>query len=168
MKAPPVPEVFGNYTLKDFSQIVLPHDISWIPQTLGWKCLAALLVAFIAYYSSRKLRKHYQNRYRREGIARLKAVREFGDSQTLISELNQVLKLVAMVAYPRVAVASLSGPAWTGFLNQQCGVAVFNAQQEIFLAGGSYQQIALDRESARGLVQASQAWVNNHHGNPDA
>ncbi len=27
MKAPPVPEVFGNYALKDFSQIVLPQDI---------------------------------------------------------------------------------------------------------------------------------------------
>ena len=168
MKAPPVPEVFGNYTLKDFSQIVLPHDISWVPQTLGWKCLAALLVVLIVYYSSRKLRKHYQNRYRREGVARLKTVRESDDSQTLISELNQVLKLVAMAAYPRAAVASLSGQAWTGFLNQQCGVPVFSKQQAIFLASGSYQQIALDTESAQDLVQASQAWINNHRGNPDA
>ena len=168
MKAPPVPEVFGNYALKDFSQIVLPQDISWIPQTLGWKCLAAVLLVVLAYYLSRKLRKHYQNRYRREGVARLKAVRECDDSQTLVSELNQVLKLVAMAGYPRTAVASLSGQAWTGFLNQQCDMPVFNEQQEKFLASGSYQQIAIDRESAQDLIRASLVWIDSHRGAQDA
>ncbi|MFT4824359.1 MAG: hypothetical protein ACI9DH_001549 [Halioglobus sp.] len=162
MKAPPVPEVFGNYLLKDFSQIVLPQEISWIPQTLGWKCFAALLVILFTYYLLRKLRRHYQNRYRREGVARLRAIGNCDDSQTLVRELNQVLKLVAMVAYPRTAVASLSGQAWTGFLNQQCGAPVFNKQQKTFLASGSYQQIAIDKESAQDLVQASLAWIDGH------
>lgn len=167
MKAPPAPDVFGNYVLGDFSQIVLPLDVSWIPQTLGWKALAALLLLLLIYYVWRKANKYYHNRYRREGVARLKVVGDCDDSQTLVRELNQVLKLVAMVAYPRTAVASLSGPAWTGFLNQQCGVPVFNTQQEKFLASGSYQQIAIDRESAQNLVRASLAWIDIHRGAHD-
>ncbi len=167
MNAPPVPEVFGNYALKDFSEIVYPQNVSWIPQTLGWKCLGVLISVLLVYYLSHKMRKHYQNRYRREGIARLKAVREGAKSQDLIGELNQVLKLVAMAAYPRTEVASLSGQAWTQFLNQQCAVSVFSTQQENSLANGSYQQIELDTQSAQDLIRASLAWIDNHRGAQD-
>lgn len=167
MNAPPVPEVFGNYALKDFSEIVYPQNISWIPQTLGWKCLGVLLLALLLYYLSRKIRKYYQNRYRREGTARLKAAQLSATPQGLISELNTLLKLVAMVAYPRAEVASLSGRAWSSFLNKQCAEPVFTKQQQEILGSGSYRQTALDPVSAKDLIQASLNWIDSHRGVQD-
>lgn len=168
MKAPPVPDAFGNYALKGFNEIVHPQDISWIPQTPGWKGLGFILLVLALYYLSRKLRSYYQDRYRREGSSRLKRALLTGDSQILVGEINQVLKLVAMVAYPRDTVASLSGQAWSRFLNHQCEVPIFTEQQQEILASGSYRQISIDAESAQDLIQASLKWIHRHRGAQDA
>ena len=167
MKAPPVPEVFGNYALKEFSEIVYPPDISWMPQTLGWKIIALGLLIFLSYYLSQKLRSYYHNRYRREGLARLKNAQLNGNSQDLIRQLNHLLKLVAMTAYPRVEVASLSGQSWSAFLNKQCAEPVFTRQQEDILGTGSYRQIVLDEQSAQDLIHASLAWISSHRSAQD-
>ncbi|MFK8048509.1 MAG: DUF4381 domain-containing protein [Halioglobus sp.] len=167
MKTPPVPEVFGNYALKEFSEIVYPPDISWMPQTLGWKILAFGLSIFLSYYLSQKLRRYYHNRYRREGIARLKNANLGGNSEDLVGQLNHLLKLVAMTAYPRAEVASLSGQSWSAFLNKQCAEPVFTRQQEEILGTGSYRQTVLDEQSAQDLVHASLTWITSHRDSQD-
>ena len=35
MSAPPLPDIFGNYILGDFVEVVSPENVSWLPQTVG-------------------------------------------------------------------------------------------------------------------------------------
>ncbi len=50
MSAPPLPDIFGNYVLGDFVEVVSPENISWLPQTAGWVWLGAFLLAVLLRY----------------------------------------------------------------------------------------------------------------------
>ena len=65
MSAPPLPEAFGNYALGDFAEVVSPAAVSWLPQTVAWRWLAAALAVYLLYRGWRWLRHWHRNRYRR-------------------------------------------------------------------------------------------------------
>ena len=89
MSAPPLPEVFGNYALGDFVEVVSPAGVSWWPQTVGWLWLGAGLLAYLGLRLWRFLRHWYRNRYRREAIARLQAdAREAGFALCIASSFR--------------------------------------------------------------------------------
>ena len=162
MSAPPLPEVFGNYALGDFVEVVPPGPIDWLPQTLGWQIVAIVAAAFASQYIFKKLRYWYQNRYRREAAVRLKKIEQITEYGTIIMELNRLLKLTALVAYSREAVAKLSGTPWVDFLNDQCATPVFSKSQMSLLAKGSYQRMDIDRSAMDGLLEASARWIDEH------
>ena len=120
MSAPPLPEVFGNYALDNFVEVIAPDNISWLPQTAGWRWLAAALLLLALRYAWRTGRHWYRNRYRREAIKRLQEVSRSYNSPEFLTDLNKVLKITALVAYSREQVARLSGEHWVKFLNRQC------------------------------------------------
>ena len=72
MSAPPLPEVFGNYALGDFAEVIAPEAISWLPQTAGWLWLGIVLMLVAMRYSAKKLLHWYRNRYRREATEQLR------------------------------------------------------------------------------------------------
>ena len=160
MSAPPLPEVFGNYALGDFAEVVPPESISWLPQTTGWLWLGIAVLLLAGYRGFKRWRAWYGNRYRREGLARLP--QSITTSDTSIAELNQTLKLVALVAYSRTAVAQLSGPAWAEFLNRQCESPAFDEQQLQLLATGGYQEVKLDPTAYTDLLNACRRWIREH------
>lgn len=162
MSAPPLPEVFGNYALDDFVEVVSPADISWLPQTTGWLWLGAILLAFGLHRGWRWLRHWYRNRYRREAATALAQLTSRGDSNATIAEINRLLKLTALAAFSREQVASLSGDDWVKFLNSRCPAAPFSVQQCQWLALGSYRPLQLDDSATNTLLQASTRWVNLH------
>jgi hypothetical protein len=164
MSAPPLPEIFGNYALGEFVEVVPPDPVSWMPQTAGWLWLGLALLAILLRYGWKKLRLWYGNRYRREAVVRLRHLRHNLDRTSVVSELNRLLKLVALVAYSREKVARLSGESWAEFLNRQCEVPVFSDEQLGLLATGSYQTVGIDDVAAQGLVDASLQWVLDHRG----
>ena len=159
MSAPPLPEIFGNYSLGDFVEVVSPAGISWLPQTAGWLWLAAFALAYGLQRGWRWLRHWYRNRYRREATAALAGLAEEGTS---IAQINRLLKLTALAVFPREQVASLSGDDWVNFLNKHCPAAPFSPQQGQWLALGSYCELQLDSAATTGLLQASASWVNLH------
>jgi hypothetical protein len=165
---PPLPEIFGNYALGDFVELVPPESISWWPQTTGWLWLGTVLLALGLRQSWIKLRHWYRNRYRREAAVQLQELRNNGNRDCLAPELNRLLKLVALVAYSRETVAKLSGPAWTDFLNLQCETAAFNDDQLQLLATASYRQRDIDEASAQGLMDAGLRWIRDHRGADNA
>ena len=59
----PRPEVFGNYMLKDFGDIVLPADLAWWPIQPGWWVLLAALLLAASIYSYRRYRHWQRNAY---------------------------------------------------------------------------------------------------------
>jgi len=167
VSAPPLPEVFGNYALGDFVEVVSPVGVSWWPQTVGWFWLGAGLLAYLGLRLWRVLRRWYRNRYRREAIARLQALPTAAAPDKLVGEINRLLKLTALAAFPREQVARLSGTDWVQFLNAQCPTATFSPQQGRLLAEGPYSGAELEAGKASQLLVACVDWVRNHENPAD-
>lgn len=167
MSAPALPEAFGNYALGDFVEVVAPPSISWLPQTDGWWWLGAALLALGLHRGWKRLRHWYRNRYRREASARLRRLVDSGEAPGLVAEANKLLKLAAMVAYSREAVAKLSGAEWVDFLNRQCPQPVFTSEQGDLLAVGAYRCQVLDVDAREGLLRACLSWMQEHRGGQD-
>jgi len=164
MSAPVLPEVFGNYALGDFVEMVSPESINWLPQTAGWAWLGAAALIFLLRYCWLRIRLWYRNRYRREALARLNRLNTSSTPRNLLPELNKLLKLVAVTAYPRDKVARLSGKAWTEFLHLECPAPAFSEPQLKLLEIGSYQEVALDPPAVQNLLSASRQWIREHRG----
>ena len=128
MSAPDLPEIFGNYVLGEFVEVVSPEGVSWLPQTAGWYWLGAVLLALLIRYAWRRLQRWYRNRYRREAAARLRQLTAELSPERAPLELNRLLKLTAMAGFSRDAVAQLHGEAWVDFLNSQCDAPPFTAE----------------------------------------
>jgi len=162
VSAPPLPEIFGNYALGDFVEVVSPEAVSWWPQTVGWKILGLALCALLLFGAGKCLLHWWHNRYRREALARLRGLANRVALGLTTSDINQLLKLTALVPFPREQVASLSGQEWVEFLNGQCAVAPFSPEQQSLLAVGTYQSAVLDESRGRALLGACATWVSEH------
>ncbi len=166
MSAPPLPEIFGNYVLGEFVEVVAPSAISWLPQTPGWVVVAAILLVWGSYRASLAIRHWYRNRYRQEAQTLLQRLPS-QDINGLVANVNRLLKLTALSAFPREQVASLCGACWPQFLNSRCAEPVFDDEQCTLLASATYAQASLNSEQARQLLQASATWVETHRNRYD-
>ena len=161
MSAPPLPEIFGNYALQDFAEVIPPGGISWLPQTMGWLWLGLAMLALALHYGWRVLKHWYRNRYRREALLRLRALANKNDPGEIIADINRVLKITAVVAYSRANVAKLSGQPWVDFLNRQCEQPPFSGEQMELLASAVYRRQETGSQHSQ-LLQASALWVEQH------
>ncbi|MCX2978406.1 DUF4381 domain-containing protein [Candidatus Marimicrobium litorale] len=159
MSAPPLPDIFGNYILGDFVEVVSPVSVSWLPQTAGWACLGALLGGLFLFRGAKRLRRWHHNRYRREAIDRL--VHTTDQSFSIVA-LNKLLKLTALSAFPREQVARLSGEEWVSFLNRQCESSPFSPALGKIIADGAYRQSQLTHSTREELVAAALSWIRDH------
>jgi hypothetical protein len=167
VSAPPLPDVFGNYALGEFVEVVSPGDISWLPQTTGWLWLGAALLAVLVHYGWKRLRRWYHNRYRREAAARLKQLAQAGPQDSWLTELNKLMKLTALAGFSREQVARLSGQEWIDFLNRQCASPTFSPDQGRLLAHGVYEHTAVADSTRQALFGACLNWVQQHRNPTD-
>ena len=161
MSAPPLPEIFGNYALRDFAEVIPPGGISWLPQTTGWLWLGLGVLGLALFHGWRMAKHWYRNRYRREALIRLRALANKDDPDELIADINRVLKITALVAYSRENVAKLSGQSWVDFLNRQCEQPPFSGEQMDLLATSVYRRQENTSQHSQ-LLQASACWVEQH------
>ncbi len=164
MSAPPLPEIFGNYALKDFAEVVSPTAIDWLPQTPGWLLIAGVILYLGLKRAWRRLQFWYYNRYRGEALARLADIPLHGDQGDRVADINEVLKITALVAYPRTDVAALTGNDWTQFLNSQCDRPPFDETNCRLLAQGPYHPADCSTAKLAPLVSASAQWIQRHRG----
>ena len=162
MSAPPLPETFGNYALGDFVEVTSPAAINWLPQTQGWLWLGLILLVLLGRYGWKRLQHWYRNRYRREAATRLQQLSDKADQGAPLTELNRLLKLTALAAFPREQVASLSGDDWVAFLNGQCSSPPFSEAHGQLLAVGTYTAAAIEVETWQTLVASALTWVQEH------
>jgi hypothetical protein len=166
MSAPPLPEAFGNYALGEgFVEVVSPDAVNWLPQTPGWQVVGVIVAALAVHRAWRGLRRWYRNRYRREATARLRRLAQQPDSPLRPEEVNRLLKLTALAAFPREQVAALYGRAWVEFLNRQCPATAFDAEEAELLAEGPYRTAAVKGPARDRLLESSRTWIREH-GNP--
>src|SRR6516162_5592547 len=76
--------------LHDFYQ---PAPPSWMPQTVGWYVVFAILTALLLWFCIRVLQRWIKNRYRRDALRELQL--------TPVDRLSEILKRTAMVTWPR-------------------------------------------------------------------
>jgi Domain of unknown function (DUF4381) len=168
MTAPALPDIFGNYGLGDFNEVVAPAAIDWLPQTPGWLLVFALLAFWLAKTAWQRWRSWHANRYRREAIARLEQLAETVGSDELVTGVNQLLKLTALAAWPRQQVASLAGTNWVTFLNDHCDATPFGPELAQLLGEGVYRTTVPEPATGQQLIDATKYWIESHQRPIDA
>lgn len=97
-------------SLDNLHDIVMPDPISWWPLAPGWYVVILGLLIAAIWASIRFIQQWQKNRFRREALHELESIKP--------SELPSLVKRVALCAWPREQVASLSGDDWLQFLQR--------------------------------------------------
>ncbi|AKM31584.1 hypothetical protein AB870_17875 [Pandoraea faecigallinarum] len=170
-------------TLGALVDIVTPPAPSWTPQTIGWPVAAVLVAAGLLWFAWRTWRRYRANRYRREALAQLQQwAAALGEPTPNVSadigaakraralrEIAALLKRVALSAWPREVVASLTGNAWAAFLRASHDNRGSAADTLAALVSDAEYQSdeRLCREwdcvRAAMLIRACRDWIERHH-----
>lgn len=109
-------------SLEKLHDIVVPDPVSWWPPAAGWYILGFLALVAAILLLVRAVLNWRNNRYRREALVELAEIRNASRDITqqpgAIARLAELLKRVALAAWPRETVAHLSGRPWIEFLNR--------------------------------------------------
>jgi len=153
--------------LKQMRDVHEPDLVSWWPPALGWWLLAAvvlglLLLAITLWWWRRQRARDWRvdARFR---LRQLTRSMDQNDSRTVVSELSELLRRVAMARFGRNSCAGLSGDQWlqwlsdndpSGFDWQQKGRVLLELP---YLPPGS----GADNHDLRRLVAAAKRWVSS-------
>lgn len=159
--------------LHQLADVVVPPPVPWTPQTAGWVALAVLLSLAVVWLLMWAVRRYRANRYRRAALVQLKRIEAHlnaGDSEEArlraVAALPVLLKRTALAAWPREAVAGLSGAAWVAFLQTHAGRAQGAVQRlQPLLDDAEYRRAglsALSLDDANVLAQACREWIARH------
>ena len=163
---PPLPEIFGNYTIRGISEVLPPEAISWFPNASGWRYVALVLLLLLAWRGWLLWQHWRRNRYRRAARARLQQlVNRYRNSAALLQPLAALLKATALQAYPRTEVAQLSGDNWLRWLDQHGNSATFSPSSAALLGKSVYQAHSnADSHQIQRLLLEAGRWIENHPG----
>jgi len=161
---PPLPEIFGNYTIRGINEVLAPDPISWFPAAPGWRYVSLALLLLLGWRGWLYWRNWRRNRYRRAALAQLSRLRDaHGNSSALLQALSTLLKATALQAYPRVEVAHLSGDVWLRWLNEHGNGASFSRSSATLLGESVYQaQSAAESTDLQRLLQEAGNWISSH------
>ncbi len=161
------PDPLTEAALRSLKDIAIPEPVSWMPQTWGWALLAILLLTAAVAAFLLWLRRYRANAYRREALELLDAIEQDLQSPATrdraIRQLTEVLKRAALAGWGRKEVASLSGAAWVGFLEDHGGGGAGRALSTL-LDDVEYQSNGhVEALAATGLVSSARTWIRRHH-----
>jgi hypothetical protein len=150
--------------------IVLPEPVSWMPQTVGWWVLLAVLLLALVWVSWTAVRRRRANRYRRLALARLEEIeQELADPASragALGELPVLVKQTALACAPRSKVAQLSGERWLRFLEESFAAGGFVDGHGRLLPTLAYATPstidALGDDDLRALLGLVRQWIRRH------
>jgi len=146
-------------SLQNLNDIVVPGPVSWWPLATGWYVLATLLIITLLILAVRQWRQWNQNRYRRQALEQISAIRA---GETSLQQLPVLLKRTAISAWPREEVASLSGPAWHRFLDETAGAVRFCDGAGEILDRLSYAGTGQGSSDQGIVLDAAEYWLKHH------
>jgi hypothetical protein len=142
-------------SLANLRDIVEPSPVSWWPLAIGWWFLLTVVGLIALVVAFHRYRQWRANAYRRAGLRALQVIRGTED----LAAISELLKRVALAAYPRSQVASLSGSAWVKWLAETGGRPVPAAVSQALTVG-----IFAERGSADAgqLAAFAAEWIRSH------
>ncbi|MCC6491571.1 MAG: DUF4381 domain-containing protein [Pirellulales bacterium] len=157
-------------SLDRLHDIVSPPPAPWWPPAPGWWIVAAVAIYLAILGAVRWLHAWQQNRYRRDALRELHAIRRSAvdpPGQTVaVRQLAELLKRTALSAWPRQRVASLTGLPWRQFLDSTAGSQAFEqADLGAAIERGAYDMRAAASIDARRwdeMLAASEHWIRRH------
>lgn len=143
-----------------------PAAIGWWPLAPGWWLLIALVLIVAGVLAWLLIARYRRNAYRRQAIIELQVIRNRwengGDDSLCLTQTNALLKAVALRAFPRRDIASISGEQWRDFLNSCC---LTDGQFEIDALQAQYQPSA-GAVDVGAHLNRSDRWFRNHRVTP--
>jgi hypothetical protein len=156
-------------SLDRLHDIVPPPAVPWWPLATAWYWVLGLLCITALVLLLRAFLRWQRNCYRREALAEFAqheaALRDASQRGGALAALAELLKRTAVTAFPREDVASLTGAAWEGFLNNTIREKAFAQGNSSLLEAAAYDPrnvSKVDEDKARELVHQVEAWIAHH------
>ena len=127
-------------SLQYLNDIVVPDRAPWLPAATGWYVLSFLTLALGLWLLGLAIHRWWSRRYRREAIDQLSQIRNSSSTRSVaetVTAVDQLLKRVALAAWPRDSVASLSGQSWLHFLRTTAPPRDHSSARQQALVAGS-------------------------------
>ncbi len=143
-----------------------PALIGWWPPAAGWWLLLLFVLVGVAALAYMIRRRYKRNAYRRRALLQLQSLHTAylaePDTRVYVSQINALLKSVALLAYPRTSVAAQHGGHWREFLNR--GLPP-DAQLPPAFDDAAYQRACPDIDMGQ-VHRAAQQWIKHHKATP--
>ena len=150
-------------SLDRLHDIAVPPPVPWWPPAPGWYILGGMVLALLGLAAWAALARWRRDRYRREALGDLDRIARDPDAPSSISAVAELVKRVALAAYPRDRVASLTGDAWLAFLDATGGTDAFTRGAGRALKDAAYRRDAPREPSElRGLADVVRHWITHH------
>jgi hypothetical protein len=112
-----------------------PPPVSWWPPAPGWWLLLVILALVILLL----IRRWRHNAPRRAALRELKALAQSQpDALQQVAMVNRLLKRYALICWPRIETAALTGESWLRFLDAHGGKGAFSGGSGRVLASQPY------------------------------
>lgn len=155
-------------SLERLRDIVAPPPVPWWPPAPGWYVVGATALVLAGWLTWRAWVRWRAAAYRRAALAELRRLEtraaDAGEREAALRDLPALVKRTALAAFPRPAVASLSGAAWLGFLDRTGRTDAFTRGGGQVLGVLAYDPRAarLDDAAVSKLFRSVRAWIGAH------
>ena len=96
-------------------QLIEPDPIGYSFMTTGWFIVLGILLVTGILLAILQYRKYKKNTYRREALKQIETILQT-KKETVVFEINRLLKIIAIQLFEREKVAALCGEQWFQFL----------------------------------------------------
>lgn len=147
--------------LQDLKDIHTPTTIEFWPPAYGWWVLAIIIIVAVS------LLIIWVKKARKESIAKRQALKSLqqidGSNLNCVSELNQLLKRVAMTYFPNQNVQEMHGSQWTAFLVKTLPSKKAKGFSESFdsMQQTLYQAHASENAEFLSYSQSVETWIKH-------
>jgi hypothetical protein len=156
-------------SLENLFDIVVPPPVPRWPLAPGWYVVGGVLLALACWGAWRVWRRWRAAAYRRAALAEWRLLKtQAADPEHReagLRHLPELVKRVALAAFPREAVASLSGMEWLRFLDRTGHTDAFTHGRGHLLPELAYDpRVArqLDTGAVEDLFRIVQRWICDH------
>jgi Domain of unknown function (DUF4381) len=161
-------------SLDRLHDIIMPAPLPWWPPAPAWYWILGIVLVLLLALVVRFFLLWQHNRYRREALAELRrhesSLNDPARRAETLSAIAELLKRVALTAFPREQVAALTGPAWFSFLDKTGGTTDFSSGTGALLQDASYdprKALALDDTELNHVIGLVRGWIRGHRRDPE-